>query len=88
MDGNGPGNRKSIAIEICESGDREKTLGNAILLAAKILKIKKMDATKLRTHSDWAIKTCPRILIDPKERKSHYHTWQWFVSEVSKKLKK
>ena len=32
--GSGTGNRRSISIEICESGDRAKTLENAIKLTA------------------------------------------------------
>ena len=36
--GTGRGNRKSIGIEICESGDRQKTLQNAAELVAKLLK--------------------------------------------------
>ena len=34
--GSGTGNRRSISIEICESGDRAKTLENAIKLTANL----------------------------------------------------
>ncbi len=34
---NGVGNSKSIGLEICESGNRTKTIENAVEVAAKIL---------------------------------------------------
>ena len=84
--GNGVGNRKSIGIEIAESGDREKTLKNAILLVAYMLKVRGWDVSKLRRHKDWSGKNCPRILIDKDYRKSSQHTWEWFKNEVKKSM--
>ncbi|MEM7396937.1 MAG: N-acetylmuramoyl-L-alanine amidase, partial [Verrucomicrobiota bacterium] len=73
--GNGTGNRNSIGMEICESGDRKKTLDNAISLAAKVLRDKKWDSTALKIHKDWSGKNCPRILIDSAHRKDPSQTW-------------
>lgn len=56
----GEGNRTSISIEICESGDRAKTLDNAAKVAAKIMLEKNI--TKMVRHFDWTGKICPRIL--------------------------
>jgi len=81
-DGNGNGNKKSISIEICESGNRGKVLHNAILLAARILREADMTADKLRRHHDWATKMCPRILIVSENRGHPSQTWDWFTSEV------
>lgn len=81
-DGNGDGNKKSISIEICESGNRGKVLRNAILLAARILREADMTADNLRRHHDWATKMCPRILIVDANRAHPSQTWDWFKSEV------
>lgn len=85
-DGNGDGNRKSIGLEICESGDREKTLRNAIDLAAKILRDHGWSAAALRRHYDWSKKDCPRILINKDYRGDSTQTWEWFTAEVAKLL--
>ncbi|MEA3640498.1 MAG: N-acetylmuramoyl-L-alanine amidase [Lamprobacter sp.] len=81
--GKGTGNRKSIGMEICESGDRQKTLENAISLAAKILKDHSWDTTKLKRHYDWTQKICPRILIDSGQRDKQTQTWEWFTKQVA-----
>ena len=81
--GKGTGNRKSIGLEICESGDREKTLENAISLAAKILRDHGLGASTLRRHRDWRAKNCPRILIDSAHRSKSTQTWEWFTEQVS-----
>ena len=39
-DGRGKGNMSSVGIEICESGNYQKTLENAVLLVAELLKSK------------------------------------------------
>lgn len=83
--GDGPsgmGNTKSISVEICESGDRDKALDNGARLAAKILREKGWGASSLKRHRDWATKTCPRILIDVAYRKKPEQTWEWFVAKV------
>jgi N-acetylmuramoyl-L-alanine amidase/Deoxyribonuclease NucA/NucB len=79
---NGVGNRRSISIEICESGDRTKTLANAASVAARILKEQKLELASLRRHHDWSTKICPRILLDPNFRQSPNQTWDWFESQV------
>lgn len=81
-DGNGDGNKKSISMEICESGDRAKVLRNAIVLAARILRDADMAADRLRQHHDWAAKMCPRILIVDASRAHPSQTWDWFRTEV------
>lgn len=88
---NGIGNSKSIGLEMCESGNRTKTLINAIALTAKVLKDRGWNVSKLKQHYDWPNrsgkrKQCPRILISPKHRKDHRQTWEWFKSEVKAQL--
>ena len=79
--GNRNGNNTSIGIEICESGNRQKTLDNAVKLVAKMLHDRNWDIDKLRRHYDWSGKNCPRIL--------NYNSWQgWdkFIFDVRKEL--
>jgi N-acetylmuramoyl-L-alanine amidase len=83
-DGEGNGNKKSISLEICESGDRAGALRNAIVLSAKLLRDHNLTAQSLRRHHDWATKLCPRILIVAQNRAKPEHTWEWFKSEVER----
>lgn len=77
--GNDTGNNTSIGLEICESGDKEKTLRNAIQVSAWILKKFNLTYENLKQHFDWNGKNCPRIL-----RKNG--RWEWFVNEVRKEM--
>lgn len=71
----GGGNMASIGIEICESGDREKTLRHAVEATAYILSKYGWGVDRLKQHFDWSGKNCPRILRDTDR-------WGWFVDEV------
>lgn len=75
-DGRGEGNMRSIGLEICESGDREKTLDNAVEVAVKILMQQGLSVDRLRQHYNWSGKNCPRILRDSGR-------WDEFVKKVS-----
>lgn len=60
--GTSKGNRTSIGIEMCETGNRKKVFDNTVRLVRYL-----MDTYKIRTvvrHYDWNKKNCPRILID------------------------
>ncbi len=50
--GDKKGNNTSIGIEICESGDRAKTIQNAINLVAKMLYERGWGVDKLKRHYD------------------------------------
>lgn len=79
---NGFGNRKTIGIEICESGDRRKTLDNAATLVAGLLYEKKKTVANIRQHHYWNKRTsCPAIL-----RANNNTEWNRFLSLVEKKL--
>ena len=62
-DGDGNGNRKSIAIEICYSlsgGTRfTKAQQNAAKVVAKLLKDRKWGVDRLRYHRQWSSTACP-----------------------------
>jgi len=79
-DGRGPGNTKSIGVEICESGDREKTLQNVAELVAKLLHERKWGIDRVKQHYDWSGKNCPRILRDTGR-------WPEFLGMIEKELK-
>lgn len=81
-DGNGDGNRKSIGIEICESGDYAKTLDNAADLVAKMLRERGWGIDRLRRHFDWSGKICPRLMYD----NGKWTGWAKFKSEVEKRM--
>ena len=76
---NGPGNTTPVAMEIWESGDREKTLRHAAQVAAWFLKGRGWGTDKLRQHHNWSGKNCPRILRDTGR-------WQEFVQMVKNNL--
>ena len=80
-DGSGQGNRASIGIEMCESGNRAKTLENAIKLVAKLLKERGWGVDRLRRHHDWSGKICPRIL-----QPNNWAGWEQFKRDVQKEL--
>ena len=51
--GNTIGNRFSIGLEICEGGDREKTLRNAVNFAVQKMKEYGFTLTDIVRHYDW-----------------------------------
>ncbi|MCC5910271.1 MAG: N-acetylmuramoyl-L-alanine amidase [Clostridiaceae bacterium] len=71
------GNRTSIGIEICESGDQKKTWQNAVGLTAKILKERGWKTDRIRTHKSWSGKNCPRKLLDQ---------WDEFTDDIENAL--
>src|SRR5690606_2456260 len=78
------GNRTSIGIEICESGNYEKTLSNAVTLVARMLHERGWDTTHLRRHYDWSGKNCPRLMnVDGK-----WSGWVSFVARVKAELER
>lgn len=79
--GNSKGNNTSIGLEICESGDRQKTLDNAVKVTVKILRQFGWGVDKLRRHYDWSKKNCPRIL-----NYNNWEGWTKFKDDVRKEL--
>lgn len=66
-DGNGTGNRKTIAIEICysKSGGKKFTAAekNAAKLTAILLKENGWGISRVKRHKDWSGKNCPHRTI-------------------------
>ena len=75
-DGNGDGNRKTIAIEICENRNYMQAEKNAQKLNAALLLT--YPQLKIFKHEDWSGKFCPRkILARP-------NGWQEFTAGIAK----
>lgn len=81
-DGNGNGNRKGIAVEICYSksgGDRFiKAEQNAAKLIADLLKERGWGIDKVTKHQDYSGKYCPHRTLDMG--------WQRFLNMVSAEM--
>lgn len=79
----GPGNRRSLSIEICENadGDLRAATDNAAQLAAQLLARYGLTTAELVQHSRWSGKDCPRRL-----RRGEPYTWAEFVQKVETAL--
>jgi N-acetylmuramoyl-L-alanine amidase len=73
---NGPGNRSSISIEMCESGNREKVLANTRGLIKHLME--KHNIRKVVRHYDWTRKNCPRIL----NLNGAWKEWNQFLADI------
>lgn len=79
----GPGNRKSIALELVETGDREKVLRNAIEIIVALMRKYSIPLDHVVPHKRWGKKTCPRILLKNDFIEDEMD-WGWFYSELQK----
>ena len=75
-DGNGDGNRKTIAVEICENGNYAKAELNAQKLNAALLLT--YPNLKIFKHQDWSGKFCPRRIL------SRPNGWREFTGGIVK----
>lgn len=78
-DGNGPGNRESISVEICYSksgGDRYyKAENNAVDVVRQLMSMYNIPIENVRTHQSWSGKYCPhRMLAEGR--------WGAFIQKV------
>jgi N-acetylmuramoyl-L-alanine amidase len=82
-DGNGPGNRKSLSLEICYSksgGDRYyKAEENAVQFLAADLKKRGWGIDRVKKHQDWSGKNCPHRILDEGR-------WTSFLDRVKKAM--
>jgi len=85
-DGNGPGNRSSIGVEICRSrcvGKDEQLYRraeeNGVKLAAYLLDKFHLPLSALRKHQDWSGKHCPHRILDE-------HRWESFKQRVGEEM--
>lgn len=64
-DGMGPGNQKSIAVEICVNADGNfaKARANAAVLVAQIMAEEKIPLANVVTHHHWSGKNCPTNIL-------------------------
>ena len=79
----GAGNRKTIAIEICECGDIKKAHDRAAELTAYLLKqIGGSAQNNVYQHANWMAKDCPRLL-----RSGRPYSWNIFLGKVDQFMK-
>lgn len=82
-DGNGPGNRKYLHLEICFSksgGERyTKAEQNAVKFLAQDLKKRGWGISKIKKHQDFSGKKCPHRILDEGR-------WQSFLNRVQEEL--
>ena len=83
--GNTEGNRHSLSIEMCESGDRKAMADRAAAFVAEKLCEHSIEKENIKQHFEWNQKNCPRILRDRKYVKNNID-WQYFVETVEKIL--
>lgn len=81
--GNSVGNNSSIGIEICESGNRAKTIQHTVDLVVKMLHERNWNVSNLRRHFDWSGKNCPNIMSA-----DNWRDWDEFVMRVQRELSK
>ncbi len=80
--GNGPGNRSSIGIEICENkdGDRVRAEANAAKLVAYLMKLFSLEIERVVQHNRWSGKNCPRVI------RARPGGWEGFLKEVGRNM--
>lgn len=80
--GNGTGNRKSLAIEICENsdGDLKKATDNAVELTRELMAKYNIPISKVVTHKHWSGKQCPRRLLSGEP-----YSWNEFLMKLESK---
>lgn len=80
----GAGNTSSIAIEICENadGDRSKAEANAAELAAHLLQQFGLPLEAIVQHNRWSGKNCPHVI------RARTGGWESFLAEVQARLER
>lgn len=80
--GSGQGNRQSIAIEICENADGDRTLAEAkaAQLVAYLCGRFGLGVEAVVQHNRWSGKNCPRVL------RSRSGGWEGFLDAVRRHL--
>lgn len=81
--GQGTGNRHSLSLEICESGNKIITLMHAILVVADLVIEYNIDVKNIVPHSKWTKTACPSILGSGKGA-----LWRDFIKEVEQEVER
>jgi N-acetylmuramoyl-L-alanine amidase len=88
-DFDGPGNRYSIGIEMCEhqGNDQLETMERTAKLAASLMYHHKIPIENIRAHYHWPRegystpnKNCPHFLLESGQPGG---TWRWFVGRIN-----
>lgn len=79
-DGRGDGNLNSIAIEMCVNDDSNyiNTVKNTIAVVKKIMREEKIPVSRVKPHTFFSKKNCPKILLSGKMGIN----WNDFIKEL------
>ena len=83
-DGRGPGNLRSIHIELCinSDGNYRRTLENGAKVVAQLLKRHGLSIDKVKQHYDWSRKNCPAQIRAGKDSVN----WAKFIDMIKAEL--
>lgn len=83
-DGDGPGNRSGVGIEICENsdGDYSKAEDNAVKLTAQLLYELNLPISSVKAHKDFSGKNCPARIL------GRSNGWESFIKKVEQEYNK
>ncbi|MEW8961308.1 N-acetylmuramoyl-L-alanine amidase [Paraclostridium dentum] len=83
-DGDGPGNRSGIAIEICENSDGNYSIAeqNASKLVAQLLYELQLPISSVKQHNDFSGKNCPARI------RARNNGWNEFINSVQNEYDK
>lgn len=93
-DFDGPGNRTSIAIEMCEhrGNNQAQTIDRTAQLTASLMYYHKIPLSHVVPHYHWpregyspAHKDCPHFLLENGRPGA---TWEWFLNRVNQHYKR
>lgn len=73
-DGTGPGNTKSVGIEICEVPNQEAAELNAVKLVVWLLLFLGLGVSRVAPHKRWTATECPKIL---------WPRWDGFIAKIA-----
>lgn len=76
--GNGTGNRKSLAVEVCENSDGnfQKAVAHAVALNKWLMKTQNISIGHIYPHQHWSGKYCPHLILP---------FWDEFIDRISGK---
>lgn len=90
-DGNGPGNRKSIHIEICysKSGGAKYKAAEALAIkfTAQLLHERGWGIDRVKKHQDWSGKYCPHRILNEGRWQSVLNAIQLELNELKEAVK-
>lgn len=82
-DGGGPGNSSGISIEICENGNTQLAIENAIKLIVWLQISLSIPSDLVLPHYSFNKKYCPRVILRGVTDTAIMSSWQDFITRVN-----